>query len=282
MQRIHTEKSTLKTFVKDLARPAVHRGRAMIRETEAAWKLSSVRREIRRQHPGLNLSIDPRDEMFNYLADCWASRRQAELVYLKQGEDMVTILRNILAANGMEAHSILDFACGHGRVTRWLVELCRHAAITASDINPQAVDFVRDRLGVPGFYSTHDAASLGHHGQFHVIFVASLFSHLTVRHWEEWAAQLAKMLEPGGLLVFSANGISISEEQMGAKLAPGFYYNEANETEGRLEGDYYGTAFVSEGFVREVFLKTGLGTISDYKPLGLLGHQDLYAFQRRR
>jgi cyclopropane fatty-acyl-phospholipid synthase-like methyltransferase len=213
----------------------------------------------------------------------------AEAIYLEQGEGMVENLRAMLLRNGLaldRADSVLDFACGHGRVTRWLVETCGADRITASDINPQAVDFVSKTFKVAGLYSAEEAQSLTHERKYQVIFVASLFSHLSLKHWNEWAAQLASMLQCGGLLVFSTHGMGNYSkhrpdiQRRFAKLAEGFFYNDGNETLGRLAGDYYGTAYVAEEYVRLSFSKSGVGSVVDYIPHGLLEYQDLYAFRR--
>jgi len=151
------------------------------------------------------MAIDGHDEMFEHLIPLFGSRRMAEAVYLEQGEGMVENLLAMLRSNGLaleRAESVLDFACGHGRVTRWLVDTCGAERVTASDINPQAVDFVCKTLKVAGFYSTQEADDLTHDRKYKVIFVASLFSHLTLKHWNEWAAHLARMLQLGGFSSF--------------------------------------------------------------------------------
>jgi hypothetical protein len=101
----------------------------------------------------------------------------AEAVYLERGEGMVGNLLAMLRSNGLaleRAESVLDFACGHGRVTCWLVDMCGAERVTTSDINPQAVDFVCKTLKVARFYSTQEADDLTHDRKYHVIFVASL------------------------------------------------------------------------------------------------------------
>jgi len=235
------------------------------------------------------MAIDGHDEMFEHLIPLFGSRRMAEAVYLEQGEGMVENLLAMPRSNGLaleRAESVLDFACGHGRVTRWLVDTCGAERVTASDINPQAVDFVCKTLKVAGFYSTQEADDLTHDRKYKVIFVASLFSHLTLKHWNEWAAHLARMLQLGGLLVFSTHGMGNYAnhrpeiQRRFGKLAEGFLYNGGNETPGRLAGDYYGTAYVAEEYVRRFFSASGVGRVVDYIPHGLLGYQDLYAFRR--
>jgi 2-polyprenyl-3-methyl-5-hydroxy-6-metoxy-1,4-benzoquinol methylase len=47
-----------------------------------------------------------------------------------------------------------------------------------SDIDHRAVDFVKDKLGVRGFYSAPTAEQLSHDQRYDVIVAVSLFSHL--------------------------------------------------------------------------------------------------------
>lgn len=275
--------------LKNMARPSVRRARRLIRDGRGAVKWTSVHRDIRRRHPSLITAIDERDEMYLYGIDNENSPQMSEAVYLQAGEGMLGNLRDALRRHGVileHAESVLDFACGHGRVTRWLVEACGADHVTAADINPQAVDFVRDTFKVDGFYSTKAATDLFHSRKYQVIFVASLFSHLSLTNWKEWAFRLASMLESNGLLVFSTHGMGNYAkhrpdiQRRFEKLAEGFLYNSGNETQGRLGGEYYGTAYVSEEFVRGVFAETRIADITHYAAHGLLNYQDLYTARR--
>ena len=90
------------------------------------------------------------------------------------------------------------------------------------------------------------------------------------------------LLADDGLLVFSVHGehtLSLADDQTRRALAqpaPGFSYATMNETNGRLAGDYYGSAFVTEAFVRDAFDSRGLGRVLDVVPRGLWDFQDVY------
>jgi hypothetical protein len=52
-----------------------------------------------------------------------------------------------------------------------------------------------------------------------------------------------------GMHAFDAN-VPEADRAGFRRAAEGFFYNEANETRGRLSADHYGTAYVDEPFVR--------------------------------
>ena len=91
------------------------------------------------------------------------------------------------------------------------------------------------------------------------------------------ARQPAKPRGPAGVL---DDGTQLYESMephiqvLFQKIDDGFLYNAINETKGRLDGNYYGTTFVTEGFVRRFFAR-GEGEVIDYVPKGLTGYQDL-------
>ena len=54
-----------------------------------------------------------------------------------------------------EVSAFLEFACGYGRLTRHFVHLISPSKITVSDIDRQAVDFVKRELGRRVLFGTH-------------------------------------------------------------------------------------------------------------------------------
>jgi len=159
--------------------------------------------------------------------------------------------------------------------------------VTVADINPVGVDFARRSFGVSGFYSTEVAADLHHDRQYEVVFVASLFSHLAIDHWRAWLRRLYELVAPGGLLVFSTHGPYArdvvfgegSRDQLEVE-ADGFTFLRSNETAGRLDAEYYGSAFVTEDFVTTQIIADGLGTVKHVYPHKLWGTQDLYVVEK--
>jgi len=214
---------------------------------------------------------------------------RARRTYLSSGDRNIRELEQILDGLGrtLGPHlSLLDFACGHGRLTRFLVSRLGRDRVTVSDIDPVAVDFVTAAFGVSGFYSVGRAGDLDHEGSYDVILVASLFSHLPRGEWEAWLTKLHGLLAERGVLIFSTQGPSLYEtlgaEARAAALTdtPGFYFVQSNETLGRLDVADYGQTYVEREYVAGVLESQSLGRLLGYYPRALWGRQDVYVVER--
>ena len=80
----------------------------------------------------------------------------------------------------------LDFASGHGRLTRFVVQVLDANRVWISDIKPGAVDYQKTQFGVHGFVSTSLPEDILVDQAFDCIFVGSLFSHLTNETFARW------------------------------------------------------------------------------------------------
>lgn len=281
-------------------KPLKRRARDVVERARAA-------REERRHIAGLRerygddleLAVSPDDEMHQFIREFWdwphhvlpmPSPHDAFRAYLASGDVMVRDLEMLLSEQGRdlpEVTSFLDFACGHGRFTRFLVQRLDPSRITVADINAGAVDFQRRTFGVDGFESTERAADLDHDGQYEVVFTASLFSHLHVEVWADWLERLARLTAPGGLLIVSTHGPYIRDHVYGEKarasiepLEEGFGFLHTNETHGRLDEGYYGSAFVTEDWVRRQIADRDLGQVVAVHAGLLWGVQDVYVVER--
>jgi SAM-dependent methyltransferase len=108
--------------------------------------------------------------------------------------------------------SVLDFACGHGRVLRMLVPAFPQASFTVCDVNREGVDFCARTFGATGIYGHEDADQVPLPEQYDLIWVGSLFTHLDAPRWNRFLALLARHLAPGGVVVFTAHGRGAIEE----------------------------------------------------------------------
>jgi 2-polyprenyl-3-methyl-5-hydroxy-6-metoxy-1,4-benzoquinol methylase len=280
-------------------RPLRRLVRKTYHETRAQIELLFLKRAHRRRYGrGFVYVVDERDEMYRFAYRHWnwphhvvsmADPCYALRTYLVGGELTLSALEEVLRDLGRPIHqvrSFLDFACGHGRLTRFLVQRLDRRRITVSDINQGAVDFTRSTFGVDGFYSTEDASDLVHDRRYEIIFVASLFSHLSVSQWGPWLKRLYALLDDGGLLVFSTHGPSVLEiygEEAKAQVetkAEGYSFLRTNETEGRLAAGYYGSAFVTESYVESFVIANALGKLVACYPGKLWDLQDVYILER--
>lgn len=245
-----------------------------------AWQRTHQRRTGYR----IDVTRHPDDEMYEFIRDLDPGRPIVH--YLVSGESMVSSLGDVLALAGRTIERdqpFLEFACGHGRFTRHLVNHVDRSQITVSDIHEGAVAFVRSQFDVDGFPSVTDPATLDHDGRYQVIYVASLFSHLPMRRWLPWLDRLLALLAPGGVVVFSTHGptaLADREDRSGLiEVEPGFWFGPDNESLGRLESAEYGTTYVDEAFVRRAAESLG-GQVLAQQVQGLWGFQDLYVVGR--
>jgi glycosyltransferase involved in cell wall biosynthesis/SAM-dependent methyltransferase len=208
--------------------------------------------------------------------------------YFSSGESMVQTLNEIFSdqkINSANISSFLDFAAGYGRFTRFLPFQFPTAKITVSDIDKNAVDFCREKIHVNGFYSTDDPDNLEIQNTFDVIWVASLFSHLSLPSWEAWIKKLYGMLNDNGFIIFSTHGCHcftlLDEEtrQNVLHLDHGFYFLKQSEIN-TLSTDIYGTAYVTDEFVRTFVKNNKIGLIVGYYPKKLWGFQDIYVIKK--
>lgn len=237
--------------------------------------------------------IDPNDDLWYYTIE-GASQSHGSFRYyhgvqwyFNGGEWNAAEVEEILSDAGCSLHaagSVLEFACGYGRVTRHLACRMDPSKVTVSDIDRGAVDFVKRKFGVDGFYSTSTPEELAHDRRYEVIFIVSLFSHLPMQSWGPWLKRLDQMLKPGGYLLFStlpldAGGAEVDDADKEG-FERGFLYRAQNETRGRLNGDQYGTASVSESFVQEMVSANFRGRLVAYRPREFNGVQDGYVLRR--
>jgi len=103
-------------------------------------------------------------------------------------------------------HDILDLPCGHGRVLRWLRAAYDYAAITACDLDRDAVDFCRDRFRAAGVYSQPDLRELVFPGPFELVWCGSLLTHLDRDRWLAVLDCLIRWTREYGVIVFTTQG----------------------------------------------------------------------------
>jgi SAM-dependent methyltransferase len=143
--------------------------------------------------------VSPNDAMFNL----WPHLDD----YLKNGRSALDcVLRGLESARAEHPATILDFACGHGRVTRHLAAAFPEAELTACDIDEDGVEFCVRTFGARGVVSSSDPRSIDLGGLFDLIWSGSLFTHLDVPKWREFFALLRSVLTRGGVVVFTTHG----------------------------------------------------------------------------
>lgn len=206
--------------------------------------------------PGaVDLGIDARDEMLAFLVQAHRGDRDRALFqYFQSGESIARCLGQVLrwrfggtGGNG-RLRSLLDFASGYGRVTRFLVREVPPERVWVADVYAEGVRFQAERFGVHALVSSIRPEDFACAERFDAILVTSLFTHLPEERFVAWLRVLLGLLNPGGLLAFSAHSPEVLPR--GVEMpASGFLFEPISES-GSLDTSDYGSTWVTEGFVR--------------------------------
>jgi SAM-dependent methyltransferase len=199
----------------------------------------------------------------------------------------------MLEARKTSCESILDFACGYGRVTRYLRAAFPDARLAVADNRHDAVDFCAQEFGAIPVYSGEDFTRVELPGQFDVIWVGSLFTHVSEPRWVQLLDLLESALADEGLLVFTVQGRNVREELLAGKppwtrfdegarleIVRGFDETGYGYADWAGAGDY-GTSINSPSWVcGQIEQRAGLRLVG-YRETGW-GRQDVVTCQARR
>lgn len=127
--------------------------------------------------------------------------------YFSVGHSAVQV---ILAGAGASflnrASSVLDVPCGHGRVMRHLAKLLPDATLHACDLDADGVQFCADTFGARPVVSKPELSEVDFGAQFDLIWVGSLFTHLSRDTTQRWLKHLSEFLTPTGIVVATFHG----------------------------------------------------------------------------
>jgi SAM-dependent methyltransferase len=141
--------------------------------------------------------VSPDDGMHKYGPTLYAEAGQTALRMM---------LIAMLAAGTQRADKILDFACGAGRVLRYLKAGFPDAAITACDVTARDVEFVSETFGVTGIVSDPVPEQIKLDGPYHGIWCGSLLTHVDDDLWVRFLKVMAGQLAQGGVMLFTVYG----------------------------------------------------------------------------
>lgn len=143
-------------------------------------------------------------------------------VYLASGQMSFRHVKLAMLASGRtELRRILDLPCGYGRVLRVLKAAFPAAQLTACDIHKPAVDFCARTFGAKPVHSDSNPEEIPLEGPFDLIWVSSLLTHVDAPQWQGFLKLFERLLEPGGLLVFTTCGEFVIEAQLHGKNSLG-------------------------------------------------------------
>lgn len=222
--------------------------------------------------------IHPDDQMLRHSLQHHGDANAAFAQYYNVALQQYHAARQVLQAlfpGRADRIDLLDFACGYGRLLRFLSLVMPAERLFASEIQADALDFVRGQFGVQAIASFGEPARFVPGRRFDAIWVASLFSHLPAGLFDAWLARLGECLGPDGALCFSVHDAALVPPEH--TMPPeGLLFFPVSENAG-LEPSLYGTTYVTEAYVRAAVARAcGPGWGCVRIPRALAHEQDLY------
>lgn len=127
--------------------------------------------------------------------------------YLSVGAGALNIIIATLQLAGISRiGSILDFGAGAGRVTRWLRAAFPDAAITVADLRKADIQFCAEKFGAKTWNVGGDLDSLSAPGQFDMIWVGSVLTHLSAENSIELLGKLISWANDRAIVIVTLHG----------------------------------------------------------------------------
>jgi SAM-dependent methyltransferase len=124
---------------------------------------------------------------------------------LREGFNAYRTWKRLAAKHGRPVHRdtrILDFGCGWGRILRFFMRDVAPGNLFGVDVMPMAVDLCKETnpwgqfSQVPAF-----PPSTLPDNHFDLIYLYSVFSHLSQKACDAWITEFSRILKPGGLVI---------------------------------------------------------------------------------
>ena len=178
--------------------------------------------------------VSPNDLMY---AGSWGA-------YAYAGVTAVQCIREMLGKfDRPPPASILDLPCGHGRELRFLQHVYPDAEIGVCDIDEDSVAFCARVFGGRPTVSDEDPSKVSFDRRYELAWSGSLFTHLSGERWPGFLDLFARAIEPGGLVLFSANGFLPEATLRTLGLGPG----EVEQLLGDFKHSRFGYVDVGDG-----------------------------------
>ena len=231
---------------------------------------------MNQEAPAVNEKIHPDDHMYKVMVG-----NNNAAGYIPSGRRNTMVFRNLVKEHNpslLRDVRLLDYGCGHGRMTRHMPSAFSPSVLVAADVLEGGVRFCAEELGTVPFVISNDNPISNYDGKFDVIISVSVFTHLPMPLFKTTLAALSEVLDNEGLLLFTANGDAFLKRK-NVELTDGFYFGNINPRKAggasKLPLEEYGQTCVSPEFMDKLFQETGLQLVK-HIPEGHVGYQDIY------
>lgn len=208
--------------------------------------------------------------------------------YLQNGKDITRCLIDALNAHGVNLKdlTVLDFACGPGRVISEFSGSSESCSLHGSDIDAEAIAWATQNLSSLARFSINTTSAPTNYpaGMFDVIYSVSLFTHLDAAAQDEWLAEMQRLLKPGGVLLATIHGRFTTDSCTAAEIAclqrDGIVYRTDRKGRFKVDGlpDFYQTTFHTTDYVRRHWGR--YFSVVEHIEGGLNGHQDIVVMRK--
>lgn len=154
---------------------------------------------------------------------------------------------------------ILEWGCGPGRIVRHLPAFLsgRLEELMGTDYNPRTIAWCRHALAPIRFEQNELLPPLPlADGHFNVSYNFSVFTHLSAEVQLAWAAELHRVLRPGGILICTTQGNGYQHLLASDEERARFRRGDVVVQDGYKEGAKWFFAVHPERYVRDVLLRS--------------------------
>jgi len=140
--------------------------------------------------------------------------------YAAIGSAHAAMLRSLLPADwSWEGKRVLDFGCGAGRTLQALAPEAPGAELTGCDIQQEGIAWASDHLPMRFFVNDAKPPLGVPECSFDLVYGMSVFTHIG-EGWAAWAAEMHRVLAPGGFGIFTFLGEGMWEQMTGRPWEP--------------------------------------------------------------
>lgn len=235
----------------------------------------------------IDTAVDPEDHMVN--SERGTSDDERLRRYLWCGESAIPVIMSaLLLSQKTEVRSVLDYACGGGRVARYLRALFPDTDLFFSDIDADRANFCANRFnGVSIPANASFDYPLGR--SFDLIWVGSLFTHIDHTRMQKLFSFLWSSLNRDGLLIATFHGpsvLNINKKLISSdkwqRITDSLKENGVGyESYDRFEGDNIGVSVIDFARVYQLGTRHPNSRLVAYNEVGWAGLQDVGVWIKR-
>jgi SAM-dependent methyltransferase len=206
--------------------------------------------------------------------------------FLETGRQCCQDIRAALATVDRDINSfdrILDFGCGCGRTLLWLAPWAERTELDGTDIDRDAISWCRGSIRFARFAVNDPLPPLPYpEMSFDLVYLISVFTHLTEDLQLLWLEELRRVSRPGGYVLVTLRGSyyqdHLSAEDRAELARAGFVFSQFPPHLRDMFPEWYQTATHSEEYVRRHY--SPHFEVLHHLPQALDGCQDIVILKR--